>query len=975
MDQGNVHLDFGPPSRDSSVSLSVKCGILRTADRRRNALHALIKHNWECTRLLDEVLHQSFGEGEQFGLESSFFGVVADILVEGTLEIPIEQLCCLALSKLGHPVADIRIRAFQLVLSLLPDTGSRMSIAPNLPSIGSNAPGVYRAAQKIVSERLAEIYADHAMPFLGESVSRLSQLEAPRRAATLSVLPAWMPYIELSVDPAEMSPDQAEIEQRALANIMYLSIRFINDHLMEVSDVLSAFANSGDTANTTALVKYLFEQGAKRRSPEFVLYSQRVLSCLSLGSASEDIFSDICDFVEPSYMASMSDPDLTPTPMTSLADLDATLAVPPGKGQSFSTGQLALLFAGELLPHRLNDPGLATRLPTLLHVAMAHCDSPIAMIREQSQAILFQVLRVWICDTAIISDSDAAAIWTTAEHKLTVLAASRATAFWKAEDTGGPVTAFFAPPLMTTMIMKILGVLLPLQPRIRQIWGELALMWATSCPIRHLACRSFQVFRALSPKINAKMISDVLARLSSTIGSASPEIQGFNLEVLRTFAGIAQNLSAADTALYPQLFWCAMACLTSPYEEEWAEVIELLSHVLDKTNLSDPAVIQNLLAFQPPDWVGPPPHLQALLLVGLRSTKTVYMAFDLIRRLSSVTGPDLIDAPGDRLVHGFVAALPWMLHSTDLGELNEDLGMMAMDLASIADSENKPSFSRLLTSFARSKFRSKDDFIRQACSLLRDYMSTHALPVVTLLLGFILNDTDWMREKSMQVLQLILHSPDARAPLVNHGTELLQPLLRLVATPHAATALDILDMPAVASAQAEALTKSMMATGDIFGSISDSGWSVPNAKEMSALTRENVTAVFNTCASETRAASAHFSVVQFTDMKRFLNGSQVSFDMPLPPSTGMGNGGYMHRVEEDGHGAEGAGMSGDNASMGDLVNALHSLGKFFEEETEIIDGEEGSPGVVKRHRTVPSDSISEKRVRDIIQVSTTLPFY
>lgn len=843
-----------------------------------------------------------------------------------------------------------------------------MGIASLLPAIGSSAPSIYRSAQREISDRLASIYADHALAFLAESVSRLSQLEAPRRTATLSVLPSWMGYIELSVDTS----DSSDLEQHALANIMYLAIRFLNDHLIEVCDVLAAFASAEDTANTTALVKYLFDQGARRRSAEFVLYSQRVLACLSLGEAGEEIFIDICDFIQPDYMA-LSSEEIAPSPHTSLADLDAITSVPPGKGQTFSTGQLALLFAGELLPHRIDDPSISTQLPTLLHVALIHCDSPVGLIREQSQSILFQILRVWICDLSEVTSNNASA-WAVAEHKLTTLAAGRANGFWKFEDSGGSDTAFFAPPQMTTMTMKILGVLLPLHPRIRQIWGELALTWATSCPIRHLACRSFQIFRTLSPRVNPRMISDILARLSSTIGNPTPEIQTFNLEVLRTFGSITQGLESTDTALHPQLFWCAMACLTTPHEEEWMEVTELLSHVLDKTNLSDPNVVTNLLKFRPVDWVGPPPHLQALLLVGLRSNKTVFMAFDLIRRLTSVSTSDLIDSPSDRLINGFVSSLPWMLHSTDVGEPNEELGMMAMDLASIADSQNLPSFSRLLTSFARGRFRSKDDFIRQACSLLREYMSSHALPIVTLLLGFILNDTDWMREKSLSILQLVLFSPESRTPLINHGTELLQPLLRLVSTPHAAHALDILDMPVVAAAQAEALTTSMLATGDIFGAISPSGWSVANAKEMSGITRENVKAVFGTCGEQTRAASAHFSVVQFKDMKKFggagLNGFDMSVPMPQIPR--------VDSTEDEEGGLE---IQGDNASMGDLVNALHSLGKFFDDEAG--DGENGdigeSPGVPPRmgggygrHVQNPSDSISEKRIRAIMAVSPIL---
>ncbi|ODN73526.1 hypothetical protein L202_08027 [Cryptococcus amylolentus CBS 6039] len=936
----------------------------------KRALFALIKYNWDCERLLDEVLHQSFGEGEQFTLESSFFGVVADLLLEGHLDLPVEQVACLALSKLGHPVSTIRQRAFQLAQSLLSHPDDLLVFSKLLPSVGSSSAAIYRQAQDAISGQLASIYADNAFSFLSECTTRLSQLEAPRRQATLSVIRSWVQYLDMVSDMSDLSPEDASLQHQALHNLVYLGVRFGEDHPEEIKVIVLSFAGSSSSQNTTALVKFLFEQGGKRKSPDFVEHAQRMVACLASSSAGDDIFEDICNFVEPNAMVALPEADVPPSPMSSLANLDTIMSAPSARSQTFSTGQLALIFAGELLPHRLGDFELSKKLPALLQAALIQCDSASSALRDQSQTVLFQVLRAWISDVSLVSPQDAHAIWTSAETKVTALAMKKQTIFWKSDDNGGSDVAFMAPPKMTDLVIKILGILLPLQPRIRQQWGELALSWATTCPMRHLACRSFQIFRILSPNVKPRMISDTLARLSSTIASSSQEIQAFNCEVLRTFASIVQNLGPTEAQSNPQIFWCSFACLTTPYENEFSEVIDLLSHVLDKTNLSDPSVVQLLNKYRPADWVGPAPYLQSLLLVGLRSSKTSFMTFDLIRRLTSASIGELVDAPNDRLIHGFLAALPWMLHSTDLGEPNEELAEMALDLASIADQQGRESFSRLLTSFAKVRFRSKDDFIRQAASLLRDYMPTHALDIVTLLLGFVLNTHDWMREKSMQVLKLILQSPEARAPLQTHGNELLQPLLNLLNTKHATQALDVLDMPITATTAASVdnhVPASPSFSGDIFGLVEESGWSVPRAKELSSLTRENVRAVFNTCTTETRAASAHFSVVQFADMRPFdYNASQVSLDLPSsPPINGEG--------------------SMENASIGDLVGALHSLGHFFEDGDTMAGLGNGTSSPLpnynmSRHAASNSD-VSERRVRAIMarshqhQSSITSPIY
>ncbi|WWC85329.1 uncharacterized protein L201_000192 [Kwoniella dendrophila CBS 6074] len=946
----------------------------------RRALFALIKYNWDCDRLLDEVLHQSFGEGEQFSLESSFFGVVADVLSEGLHTLPIEQVACLALSKLGHPVSAIRQRAFQLTESLYLDPSRKLHSTALFPAIGSSSPNIYRNAQRDMSSQLAAMYADHAFEFLAECTTRLSQLEAPRRQATLSILRPWVEYLDLASDTSELSPEDATAENQALQNLVYLSIRFSDDHLEEIKSILVAFADAGfshqpshpqtqeHNTNTTALMKFLFEQGGKRKSPEFVYHAQRIMACLAQSKAGDTIFEEICNFVEPSAMAALPEADIPQSPSSSLVNLDSLMNVPSSRSQTFFTGQLAFIFAGELLPHRLNDIELGKRLPSLLHAALIHADHTSPALRDQAQSVLFQALRSWICDLSNVPASDAAAIWLSTENKLTSLARTSSTAFWKVDDIGSPESTFLAPPKMTNLIMKILGILLPLQPRIRQQWGELALTWATSCPIRHLACRSFQVFRILSPRVNPRMVSDILARLSSTIASPSPEIQAFNQEVLRTFAAIVQNLSMSEAFSYPQIFWCSVACLTTPFENEFTEVIELLSHVLDKTNLSDPSVVAHLGSFRPPEWVGPAPYLQSLLLVGLRSSKTAFLTFDLIRRLTSASQDELIDSTNDRLLHGFIAALPWMLHSLDVGEPNEELASMALDLASIADSQDNPSFSRLLTSFAHVRFRAKDDFIRQAVSLLRDYIATHALDIVTLLLGFILNTHDWMREKSMSILKLILQSsPEARIPIQQYGSELLLPLLRLLSTKHSSQALDVLDIPSTSTSLD--YEDNIASKEEIFGPITeDTGWSIAKSKELSSLTKENIHAVFNTCAIETRAASAHFSVVQFTDLS-FLkdnnfgldngnnnnnnnrnasgiglnhnhngfnglrnNQSQTSFDLPSPPLYSMPNlssNNHHHSKNSISIGIGGDNI--DNSSIGDLVGELHSLGQFFDD--------------------------------------------
>ena len=195
----------------------------------------MLRHNWDCQKLLEEVLHQSFAEGEQFGLDASFFGVLADILSEGNVQLPIQQLCCLTLSKLGHPVTDIRLRSFQLATALLRDSPQQVDLAVLLPATSSPVPSIYREAQQDIASKVANAYPETSLAFISECSERLSQLEAPRRPATLAILPGWLDQVDLG----DLEEEQAHLESQTLSSLVYLAVRFFDDHTEEVVRVFS----------------------------------------------------------------------------------------------------------------------------------------------------------------------------------------------------------------------------------------------------------------------------------------------------------------------------------------------------------------------------------------------------------------------------------------------------------------------------------------------------------------------------------------------------------------------------------------------------------------------------------------------------------------------------------------------------------------------------------------------------------------
>lgn len=262
----------------------------------------------------------------------------------------------------------------------------------------------------------------------------------------------------------------------------------------------------------------------------------------------------------------------------------------------------------------------------------------------------------------------------------------------------------------------------------------------------------------------------------------------------------------------------------------------------------------------------------------------------------------------------FTAVLPWCLHGMDQDTLDPSLIDLAEDITSIAEREGKLSIQRLMTSFSKSRFRTKDDFLRQAVGCLREhFLPSNGFRVIEVLLGFCLNSRDWMREKTMLILKLVFQSPEAKDPLSIYGAELLMPLLRLLNTDFAASALEVLSEPiniqgGPAAAQVIRMSMTFGAVmdgltdnaGEVFGTPLESGWCVAKAEEQSRLARASMLAVFDSLTVSGNVQSqAHFSM--FAEPAPFgINGSQLSLES------------YAGSIAEE-------------LTLGQLVGDLHSL--------------------------------------------------
>ena len=498
-----------------------------------------------------------------------------------------------------------------------------------------------------------------------------------------------------------------------------------------------------------------------------------------------------------------------------------------------------------------------------------------------------------------------------------------------AEDSGSKV-----PESMTYVADEVLKFFSLAYPGLREAWGKVALSWATACPVRHLACRSFQLFRCILSTLDQQMLSDMLARLSNTISDEESDIQTFSMEILTTLRAIIEALQPDDLMQYPQLFWTTCACLDTIHEGEFMESMLMLDRLIDKLDLSDPVVIRILDDHCPEKWEGQFEGLSRLVYKGVRSSLCLERSLRLLERLVVLPNSRLV---GDetRLLYTILANLPRFLQSFEPGFKDATVSASAELLAQVAESQQLETIALTLTALAKKRHRDGKAFLLAIIPAIRNtYFPESELGILVFLLGLLANKHDWIKINTMEILCFIIDKIDMRKPeIANNGPDLISPLLRLLQTELCSQALKVLDsvmgvhtaampqplerahlrMSMAGSHTSRTFKKQYEKVQSLYGIPEETGWSIPMPAHHAHLTRANVHAVFYTCGSVEDAEAAQVST------------PKIEFRQEEFPFSPLSDYRTATMTSEDTRG---------ESHIGELVMKLDSLDDFFEEDDD-----------------------------------------
>lgn len=576
------------------------------------------------------------------------------------------------------------------------------------------------------------------------------------------------------------------------------------------------------------------------------------------------------------------------------------------------------------------------QIPLLLQVILVLWDHYTPVVQDQAREMLVHLIHELVISkieddtTGIDKRSIEDFVENVRQHDTKVV--------WNYDDKNGKDaedSSSKVPDSMAYVAGEVLKFFSLAYPGLREAWGRVALNWATSCPVRHLACRSFQLFRCILSSLDQQMLSDMLARLSNTISDEESDIQTFSMEILTTLRAIIEALAPQDLIQYPQLFWTTCACLDTIHEGEFMESLLMLDRFLDKLDLGDSTVLQILEDSCPDRWEGKFEGLAHLTYKGVRSSLCLDRSLRLLERLVVLPSSRIVGGDS-RLVYTILANLPRFLRSFDPSVKCTAVRTTAEVLARVAEEQFQCStLSEALTAFSLKRYRQDKDFLAQTLSAIRAaFFPDLEFGSLVFLLSLLMNKIDWMKINTMEVLCVLLPEIDMRKPeIASKGPDLISPLLRLLQSEFCPQALRVLDfvinlnmtstptpfekqhirMSMAGSHSSRGYKKQFEKTQSLYGIPDESGWSIPMPAHHSHLTRANVHAVFYTCGNldEGDVPEAATPKIEFRQE-----------EFPFSPISDYRT---ATMTSEDTRG---------DSHIGELVMKLDSLDDFFEDDDD-----------------------------------------
>ncbi|KAI1327526.1 cell morphogenesis N-terminal-domain-containing protein [Xylariaceae sp. FL0255] len=835
----------------------------------RRALKNLIIYNQGSPYLLEHCIARCYLTDTPKVL-GSYFSVITEVLLECvSYPLPFWKLLGLCLFTLGNDSSDVRSKSARVLRALeeRQQSGRNSKIQDFDISISDKTKAVYKLAQFEISKRIAKQHPDLAFHISSEFTLYFKNLQPGVQRNIVAVLLPWIQSIELKVDPNGGPIAQSYV---LLANLLEITIKSSSALHNEVQALWQALATGPYPGNVRLVLDFIISLCLERREQNFVEYAKQIVVFLASTTTTPGI--KVVEFllmqISPKAMvpnekkeAVSPPPDINQLPYCA----DLSEALPVGTKQAgLSLGQLSLILLVDLMiaPVQLT----ADNLPILLQVVTVLWDHYTPLVQDQAREMLVHLIHELVISR--VDDTIPHDVKISIENLIDAIRRHDRTVVWSYEDSNGKVDERDdkVPQSMEYLATEVVKTFEITFPGIKEQWSRLSLTWATSCPVRHLACRSFQIFRCILTSVDQLMLGDMLARLSNTIADEDSEIQTFSMEILTTLKTLIVKLDPEKLLSYPQLFWTTCACLESINELEFLEALEMLDEYVEKLDFRSHVIRVALLDGQPSRWDGIFEGIQPLLYKGLRSSLCLQPTLDLLDKLVQLPSDPLI-GNDDRLFFSILANFPRCLQAMEQNVIDDRTVQTVGILFEVAKAQGLVSICNALGAFIDGDFASSQKMMVQLFGTLREFFLPQLdFKMLTMLMGFLTNGIPSVKLMTMRLLCVAIPNIEMRRPdIAGHGPDLISPLLRLLQTDFCMDALVVLDKVVAVSgssmerhylrmsmtrSSSRAIRKEYERTQSLFGIPEESGWAIPAPAKKTDSTRANIHAAFYMCQAE-----------------------------------------------------------------------------------------------------------------------------
>ncbi|KAL3241154.1 Tao3p [Nakaseomyces bracarensis] len=808
------------------------------------ALENLLENNRENSKLFKEVANQCVSYHNDPSVSFLYYTTLCKAVLKlENLILEEDELVSLGLYGLVSDNEMIRTYAADLLSVVETKLHNSTYIKVFKERLSNSSKTVYKATAQEISSIFSDLLSQDLCLRIFSTLVRileLFQFEIKRDILVLMV--PWVHKFTLK------SLDEIDTYM-VLNNLFYITIDLNDTFPKEVEQLWISLGKGNAFQNTHVSLEYIITSSISYCNPTFVEYASDVVLYLANVPGGIGLMDTLLQNLKPKLIvpshAELSVPPTNNNKYVFVGDIVSRLNY-HGKSVMFSKTQLTVIFLVNLLNSPLDS--VKAHLPSLLHVSMCLLDHYIPIVKKSASHLLCNLIFIF---SPTHEKTDATVAILGNESKL-----------WTYDNLVRDKKGARSPKIMDQLIRNLVEIFSSVE-EIQVDWQRVSLKWATACSVRHVACRSFQMFRSLLTFLDQEMFRDILHRLSNTVSDENNDIQGFAMQILMTLNAITAELDPTVLISFPQLFWSITACLSSIHELEFIEVLSCFSKFVSKIDLDSPDTVQCLVATFPSNWEGKFDGLQQIIMNGLRSSTSLDITWKFLDKLNLLKDSRIIANTDTRLLFALIANLPRFLEAMDTKNYASVEGA-AVSMVALSEAYQQPSLSRLINSLVKDKFRSKRDFMSQVVSFIsRNYFPEYSAQTLVFLLGLLLNKVGWVKVQTMEILKYVFPLLDMNRPeFLGVGADLISPLLRLLLTEYETAALEVLDcVPNVLGSKMDKdvlrttmgnknLKNNTNLTTTLFGIPEDSGWSIPMPSMTAATTRHNVHSVYMSCLPE-----------------------------------------------------------------------------------------------------------------------------